>query len=143
MDGVYKYAPSISRIESRSLGYPPERFSPLWVFAQQSLRDVSLIEAYREAAEQMEGSTSRFFEFCLNTSDYYNGDTLSRGAVNHSSRSCMMSLERLIQAGFFQLYPEFEDAEGRKKWAKRVRELRQIWSTEQETSIVPWDSVLG
>ena len=100
----------------------------------QFVRDVSLIEAYREAAEQLEGSTSQFFDFCLNTSDYYNGEYLSQGAVNHSGRSCMMSLERLIDAGLFQLYPEFEDADGRKKWTERVRELRQIWSVEQRTT---------
>jgi hypothetical protein len=45
-----------------------------------------------------------------------------------------MSLERLIDAGLFQLYPEYEDAEGHKRWAKRVRELRQIWSAEQKTT---------
>jgi hypothetical protein len=99
----------------------------------QFVRDISLIEAYREAADQLKGSTSRFFDFRLNTSDYYNGEHLSQGAVKYSVRSCMMSLERLIDAGLFQLYPEFEDADGRKKWTERVRELRQIWSAEQET----------
>lgn len=97
------------------------------------MRDVSLIEAYREAAEQLEGSASQFFDFRLNTSDYYNGEYLSQGAVNNSVRSCMMSLERLIDAEPFQLCPEFENAEGNWGWAKRVRELRQIWSTEHET----------
>lgn len=97
------------------------------------MRDVSFIEAYREAAEQLEGSASQFFDFRLNTSDYYNGEYLSQGAVNHSGRSCMMSLERLIDAGLFQLYPKFENAEGNRRWAKRARELRQIWSAEQET----------
>jgi hypothetical protein len=100
----------------------------------QFVRDIPLLEAYREAAEQLGGSLLEFFDFRLRTSDYYNGEYLSQGAVNHSGRSCMMSLERLIQAGLFQLYPEFDDAEGRKKWAKRVRELRHLWSTEQDTS---------
>jgi hypothetical protein len=100
----------------------------------QFVRDVSLLEAYREAAKQLKGSTSEFLDFRLDTSDYYNGKYLSQGAVNHSGRSCMTSLERLIDAGLFQLYPEFEDAEGRKRWTKRVRELRQIWSAEQETT---------
>jgi hypothetical protein len=46
----------------------------------------------------------------------------------------MMSLERLIDAGLFLLYPGFEDAKGHKRWAKRVRQLRQIWSAEQKTT---------
>jgi len=100
----------------------------------QFVRDVPLLEAYREAAEQLGGSSLEFFDFRLYTSDYYNGEHVSQGAVTHSGRSCMMSLGQLIQAGLFQLYSEFEDAEGRKKWAKRVRELRQIWSIEQRTT---------
>jgi hypothetical protein len=36
----------------------------------------------------------------------------------------MISLERLIDCGLFQLYLGFEDADGRKKWAESVRELR-------------------
>jgi hypothetical protein len=100
----------------------------------QFVRDISLLKAYREAAEQLGGSSLEFFYFLLHTSDYYNGEYLSQGTVNHSDRSCMMSLERLIQAGLFQMYPEFEDAKGRNKWAVRVRELRHLWSTEQETT---------
>jgi hypothetical protein len=100
----------------------------------QFVRDVPLIEAYREAAELLERSTSQFFDFRLDNSDYYNGEYLSQGAVNHSGRSCMMSLERLIDAGLFQLYPEFDDADSQKKWTERLRELRHIWSAEQKTT---------
>jgi hypothetical protein len=100
----------------------------------QFVRDIPLLEAYREAAEQLGGSSLKFFDFRLHTSDYYNGEYLSQGAVNHSGRSCMMSLKRLTDSGLLQLYPEFEDAEGHKKWAKRVRELRQIWSVEHKTT---------
>ena len=32
------------------------------------------------------------------------------------------------------MYPEFEDAEDSKKWAKRVLELRQHWFAEQGTT---------
>lgn len=46
----------------------------------------------------------------------------------------MISLERLIDAGLFQLYPELKDADGRKRWTERVRKLRQIWSAEQKTT---------
>jgi hypothetical protein len=49
----------------------------------QFVRDISLIEAYREAAAQLTGSTSRFFDFRLNTSDYYDGENLFQGAVKH------------------------------------------------------------
>jgi hypothetical protein len=46
----------------------------------------------------------------------------------------MVSLERLMQAGLSELYPEFEDPGGRKQWTNRVRDLRQMWSAEQGTT---------
>lgn len=54
--------------------------------------------------------------------------------MNLTDRFSSVSLDHLIQAGLFKLYPEFEDAEGSTKWAKRVLELRQNWSAEQETT---------
>lgn len=75
-----------------------------------------------------------FFDFRLENENFYNGEYLSQGAVNHKDRSCIVSLEHLIEAGLFQLYSEFEDATGSEKWAKRVLELRQTWSAEQGTT---------
>lgn len=76
----------------------------------------------------------RFFDFRLEREEFYNGEYLSQGAVNHTDRSCVVSLEHLIQAGLFQLYPEFEDARGSEEWTKRVMELRQNWLAEQGTT---------
>ncbi|KAH7077557.1 hypothetical protein BKA63DRAFT_380342, partial [Paraphoma chrysanthemicola] len=98
------------------------------------MRDTALLHAYREEAKQLGQSTLNFSEFRLNASDYYNGEYLSQGALNHSGRSCMMSLEQLFQAGLYRLSPEFGDAEGGKKWAKRVRELRHPWSPERNAT---------
>ncbi|PVI04182.1 hypothetical protein DM02DRAFT_640077 [Periconia macrospinosa] len=97
---------------------------PLGQFA----RDVSLIGEFYETAQELGESTSKFFNFRRN----YNGEYLSQGKVHHSNRSCIVSLERLIQAGLYELYPEFENAEGHVRWAKRVLELRNkcssMWS---------------
>ena len=71
-----------------------------------------------------------FFDFRLENEDFYNGEYLSQGAVNHTDRSYIVSLEHLIKAGLFQLYSEFEDARGSENWAKRVLELRRNWSAE-------------
>jgi hypothetical protein len=77
----------------------------------------------------------KFFRFRLENKRYYNGEFLSQGLVRHTGRSCTVSLGRLIQAGLFALYPELDDAEGRNTWAKRVLELRALWSTEQHTTV--------
>jgi hypothetical protein len=55
---------------------------------------------------------------------YDNGEYLSRGIVVHQNRSCVISLENLIKAGLYELYPELDDPEGKEKGMNRVRELR-------------------
>jgi hypothetical protein len=100
----------------------------------QFIRDVSLLEAYRSTAERLGDLQLCFFDFRLNYNDFYNGEYLSQGAVNHSGRSCVFSLDQLIQAGLYQLYPEFEDIRGRDGWTNRVRGLRSDWSAEQRTT---------
>ncbi|KAF2650060.1 hypothetical protein K491DRAFT_732603 [Lophiostoma macrostomum CBS 122681] len=100
----------------------------------QFMRDVPLLEAYRPTAVRLDDKIRGFFDFRLRNEDYYNGEYLSQGAVNISNRSCVVSLQQLINAGLYQLYPEFEEAEGTRTWAKRVRDLRQRWSGEHRTT---------
>ena len=50
-----------------------------------------------------------------------------------TDRSCVTSLKLLKEAGLFDFYPEFGDAEGSKQWTERVRTLRRIWSKEVGT----------
>ena len=71
-----------------------------------------------------------FFRFRIKDDDYYNSEYLSQGQVNHAGRSFVTTLEHLLNPGLGQLYPEFEDPRGGKKWTNRVLELRQNWSTE-------------
>jgi hypothetical protein len=99
----------------------------------QFARDTWLLEAYKLNANQ-DDPAQDFFRFRLEDERFYNGEYLSQGAVNHAYRSCVVSLESLIQAGLFQLYPKFEDVQGSKKWAYRALDLRQIWSEEQRTT---------
>jgi hypothetical protein len=100
----------------------------------QFAQDIWLLKAYHATATRLGNPMRRFFDFRLENEEFYNGEYLSQGALNHTDRSCLVSLEQLIQAGLFQLYPEFEDAKGSEKWTKRVLELRQNWSAEQGTT---------
>ncbi|KAL5430181.1 hypothetical protein PMIN06_012591 [Paraphaeosphaeria minitans] len=103
--------------------FPPGQFA----------RDTWLLEAYKSTAER-DDPAQQFFKFRIRDERFYNGEYLSQGVVNHTNRSCVVSLDHLIQTGLFQLYPEFEDAEGSQKWTKRVHELRQKWSQEYRTT---------
>lgn len=101
---------------------------------RQFMSDIQLLEAYRAAAENVGGSMLQFFKLRLNRDEYYSGEYLSQGRLNHAGWSCMVSLEQLIEAGLYDLYPKFNDAAGREEWPKRVRHLRQDWLTEQGTT---------
>ncbi|KAL2782331.1 hypothetical protein BJX66DRAFT_345955, partial [Aspergillus keveii] len=90
----------------------------------QFARDMSLIKAYRD------NRRARIFEFRLEQIDYDNGEYLSQGTLYHSGRSCVVSLAQLIQAGLHDLYPELSNPDAKERWAKRVKELRSIWSVE-------------
>lgn len=100
----------------------------------QFAQDLWLLRAYHGTAKQIGGDIEKFFHFRLENKDFYNGEYLSQGKLNHAGRSCVISLDHLLDAGLLQLYPEFGDARGREKWTKRVRELRQNWSAEQGTT---------
>ncbi|KAF2020520.1 hypothetical protein BU24DRAFT_403624 [Aaosphaeria arxii CBS 175.79] len=110
--------------------FPPGQFA----------RDTWLINACkskvnaRESNTGQEDPTEEFFKFRLRQEGFCHGEFLSQGAVNHTNRSCVVSLEHLIQAGLFQLYPEFKDARGGQKWTERVIELRRNWSGEKGTT---------
>lgn len=45
---------------------------------------------------------------------YHSGEYLSQGTVHHKGRSCNFSTRDLIDAGLCEVYPEFDEAEGRK-----------------------------
>jgi hypothetical protein len=98
----------------------------------QFMQDISLLRAYHATANQTDPLTKSFFDFRLGKEDYYNGEYLSQGAVNHSNRSCVVSLKQLKQAGLFQLYPEFRVDSN--QWTNRVLELRKSWSVEHGTT---------
>jgi hypothetical protein len=66
--------------------------------------------------------------------DYYNGEHLSQGTVNHRGRSSVFSLKDLIDAGLCELYPELDDLEGRKGWPNRVLALRSMWTIPRITT---------
>lgn len=109
----------------------------------QFTRDICLLKRYHATARQLNGAIKSFFDFRLGNEDYYNGEFLSQGRVSIIDRSCVVSLEEMIQAGLFRLYPEFGDSEGGKTWAKRTLYLRKIWSAEQDTTDGDIELALG
>jgi hypothetical protein len=99
----------------------------------QFIRDSKLIHFCRERFdkdENLEGAHR------IRMLGWENGEYLSQGTLCHQNRSCVVSLQSLIQKGLFRLYPEFNstDASGRNLWTKRVQQLRSSWSEKGATS---------
>ncbi|KAI0965043.1 hypothetical protein F4678DRAFT_476893 [Xylaria arbuscula] len=106
----------------------------------QFARDMWLIRAYRETATMIGGDTRRFFQFRYDNQDYYNGEYLSQGLVTLSSRSSIVSLETLIQSGLYSLYPDLTSTTD--KLANRVRDLRDLWGNEIQTTLQELENAL-
>lgn len=96
----------------------------------QFVRDKCLIRAYRYAAQSP--GDEGFFEFRLDKEKYDNGEYLTQGLVNHAGRSCVLSLDMLMEAGLYSLYPEL--SEETESWTNRVLDLREAWSTKRTTN---------
>jgi hypothetical protein len=99
----------------------------------QFARDMSLIRAYHEAPE-LDTEIQQFFDFRLKNKYYDNGEYLSQGLLHHTGRSVVVPLSQLIDAGLYDLYPEFADSAETGSWTKRVGALRSEWSREHTTT---------
>lgn len=101
----------------------------------QFARDLCLLDAYHETAGDIsDPKVLDFFDFREGYTQYYNGEYLSQGFLKHVGRSSITSLGELREAGLFELYPDFDNANGKTQWAKRVLELRNMWSSERTTT---------
>lgn len=92
----------------------------------QFARDTWLIEQFYKQNDELE-------ELRRVRQMYDNGEYLSQGTVSHEERSCVCSLQDLIDAGLYDLYSEFRDPYGKDRWTIRAEELRTLWAQPQTT----------
>ena len=97
----------------------------------QFAQDMALIEACHDKDTENE-KMKNFIR--LRKSGYNNGEYVSQGRLDIRGRSCVTTLQALIDHGINELYPEFDDADGRKKWTNRVRDLRHCWDVACSTT---------
>ncbi|KAM7216072.1 hypothetical protein V8F06_008545 [Rhypophila decipiens] len=78
---------------------------------------------------QIHKDLQEFFNFRLNRREYDNGEFLSQGELNYAGRSCVFTLDQLLNGGLHDLYPEL--SEETEKWTGRTLRLRSKWSRIQ------------
>ncbi|KAJ4251082.1 hypothetical protein NW762_011733 [Fusarium torreyae] len=130
----------------RKCNSKPEVPKDVWICAVdtrkfpqgQFAKDKWLLHAYGNT--KLDDQQKKFRELRLDMPQWDNGEYLSQGTLNHSGRSCVLSLRGLIGAGLCTLYPEFDfnhpdaDVQARTQWPKRVLQLRQRWAYENSTT---------
>lgn len=97
----------------------------------QFARDKWLLEQCRDDENE---SPKIQNEMRLRERGYDNGEYLSQGALTHEGRSNVVTLHHLIQSGLHDLYPEFNDFQGKRRWTNRVSALRVDWARLRSTS---------
>ncbi|KAK4497643.1 hypothetical protein PRZ48_010296 [Zasmidium cellare] len=102
-------------------------------------RDLELLHRCK-AREDGRPELKRFMDMRLRI-DYDNGEYLSQGTVDIEGRCCMTTLEELLNAGLYRLYPEFQDLEGATQWTNRVKNLRTLWAQQGATDGLESDLV--
>ncbi|KAK8096116.1 hypothetical protein PG999_014138 [Apiospora kogelbergensis] len=107
----------------------------------QFVQDVWLLEKYRGTATQIGLDYTDLLRW-RNALHCYNGEYLSQGALHHGTRSCLVTLGQLQDAGLFDLYHELSSPAGRRQWTKRVKDLRMCWALEHVTSSMEIHSAL-
>ncbi|KAI1111765.1 hypothetical protein F5Y14DRAFT_423999 [Nemania sp. NC0429] len=100
----------------------------------QFIRDIELIRAYKNIATTFSSKSKQLIDLREKNPNYYNGEHFSQGSLSILGRSCVVSLEALINDGLYQLYPDFKEPDGRALWANRVLELRERWECERTTT---------
>ncbi|KAI0879042.1 hypothetical protein GGS24DRAFT_515210 [Hypoxylon argillaceum] len=128
---IFRSSSKISNVTTRDVqicAVETKRFPP-----GQFVSDMWLLPIYHQTAQEIGGETESFLKFRYNNEEYYNGEYFSQGLVDHSGRSCVVSLEALIHSGLYDLYPQLNDRYGKYKWSKRVLELREVWDKQQRT----------
>jgi hypothetical protein len=96
----------------------------------QFARDMWLLEHCRNDPTE---SSKVQNEIQLRKRGYDNGEYLSQGLLVHRHRSAVFTLEEIIRSGLHELYPEFDESDGKQKWTNRVCELRLAWAQCQST----------
>jgi hypothetical protein len=89
----------------------------------QFARDLWLLKKFHKSADECPKMRK---VMRLRETGFDNGEYFSQGTLNHKQKSWVVTLDKMIQSGLYDLCPEFET--GSEQWTKRVHELRSTWA---------------
>ena len=106
--------------------FPPQTF----------VKDMEIMDAINLCSQKYHPgqirSLSKVLE--LRKSEYYFGEYLTQGRLDIKGACAETSVQRMIDAGLFELHPNLEDRHSWKLWAKRVVKLREPITKSQPST---------
>ncbi|KAL8858806.1 MAG: hypothetical protein Q9178_004723 [Gyalolechia marmorata] len=97
------------------------------------IKDLEVMEAFGAYSDpKVQANLKDFVKLRKGNSGYYFGEYLTQGDVGIKGRCVVTNMQRLIEAGLFELIPKLSDKSKWTMWPKRVLELRKPFDTLQD-----------
>ena len=98
------------------------------------IKDMEIMEVFAQYTDfNQTKDLDDFFQFRKSDRGYYFGEYLTQGRINIRRRCIVTNMQRLIDAGLFELRPELKDNSRWGEWANRVVDLRKLFKASQDT----------
>lgn len=98
------------------------------------IKDVEIMEVFAQYTDfNQTKNLDDFFQFRKSDRGYYFGEYLTQGRIDIRGRCIVTNMQRLIDAGLFELRPELKDKSRWREWANRVVDLRKLFKAPQDT----------
>ena len=112
---------SLLILDTRS--FPPGTF----------IKDMEIMEVFAPYDFNQTKNLDAFLQLRKSDRGYYFGEYLTQGKIDIIGRCIVTNMQRLIDAGLFELKPELKDNSRWGELANRVIELRKLFKASQDT----------
>ncbi|KAL9591201.1 MAG: hypothetical protein Q9179_007961 [Wetmoreana sp. 5 TL-2023] len=97
------------------------------------IKDMEIMEVFAPYTDPNQSNDlENFFQFRKSDRGYYFGEYLTQGDMDIRGRCVVTNMQRLIEAGLFELKPELGDKSKWGQWANRVIYLREPFEASQD-----------
>jgi hypothetical protein len=97
------------------------------------IKDMEIMEVFAQYSEiNQQKNLNNFLQFRKSNKGYYFGEYLTQGDLNIQGRCVQTTMQRMIDAGLFELKSELGDESKWDQWANRVVSLREPLEASQD-----------
>lgn len=96
------------------------------------IKDMEIMEVFANPDNTQRGNLDDFLNLRKSSRGYYFGEYLSQGELSIQGKCVETTMQRMIDVGLFELYPELGDKSQWNLWADRVISLRQHFQSSQD-----------